>query len=273
MQGGKKALFLDLDGTLLDDAKDIPDKNREAIGKMLREGHSVIIATGRPLSSAITQAERLGLTVPGCYLIAYNGGVLYNTSERKEIFRSTLPLEYVKKTFKEAERREIHIQTYSATRVLVEPRCDDMELKLYCSKTLMEYEVIPSVDVLKEEPVKMLMIDLNDPKPLEEFRQWIDSWAESEIDTFFSCDEYVEIVRKDLNKGNALHQMAEMLGIPIENTISAGDAANDIDMIREAGIGCAMINGSDEVKAQADYITTLDNNQGGVAEIIERFVL
>ena len=39
------------------------------------------------------------------------------------------------------------------------------------------------------------------------------------------------------------------------------------------GIGCAMINGSDDVKAQADYITVLDNNQGGVAEIIERFIL
>ena len=273
MRDSKKALFLDLDGTLLDDAKNIPEKNREAIEKMLKKGHSVIITTGRPLFSAITQAERLGLTEPGCYLIAYNGGVLYDTSERKEIFRSTLPLSYVRKTFKEAERRGIHIQTYNATKVLVEPRCEDDEIKLYCSKILMDYEVIPSIDMLEEEPVKMLIIDLNDPSPLEDFRKWIASWADEEIDTFFSCDEYVEIVRKNLNKGNALHQMADLLGVPIENTVSAGDAANDIDMIREAGIGCAMINGTDEVNDQADYITTLDNNHGGVAEIIERFII
>ncbi len=56
MQDGRKALFLDLDGTLLDDAKGIPEKNREAIETMLQKGHSVIITTGRPLSSAITQA-------------------------------------------------------------------------------------------------------------------------------------------------------------------------------------------------------------------------
>ena len=273
MQENKKALFLDLDGTLLDDAKGIPDINRTAIEKLLENGHSVIITTGRPLSSAVTQAERLGLTEPGCYLIAYNGGILYDTSKRKEIYKSTLPLQYVRKAFREAERRGIHIQTYNDTKVVVEPRCNDKELGIYCSRILMEYEVIPDIDMLTEEPVKMLIIDFEDKTPLEEFRKWIATWGGNDIDTFFSCDEYVEIVSKNLNKGNALRQMADLLGIPIENTIAAGDAANDTDMIREAGIGCAMINGADEVKAQADYITTLDNNQGGVAEIIERFVL
>ena len=59
---GKKAIFLDLDGTLLTDDKKVPEANRIAIEKMLGEGNSVVIATGRPLSSAVIQAERLGLT-------------------------------------------------------------------------------------------------------------------------------------------------------------------------------------------------------------------
>ena len=272
-ENSKKALFLDLDGTLLNDAKEVPEKNRIAIDKMLDRGHSVIITTGRPLSSAVTQAERLNLTGPGCYLIAYNGGILYDTSNRKEIFKSTVPLTYVRTIFKEAERRNIHIQTYNDTKVLVEPRCDDEEIRVYCSKILVEYEVIPDIELLEEEPVKMLAIDLHDPSPLQEFREWIASWAGDEIDTFFSCDEYIEIVRKDLNKGNALRQMAQLLGVPIENTIAAGDAANDTAMIKMAGIGCAMINGADEVKASANYVTELDNNNAGVAEIIDRFIL
>lgn len=269
----KKALFLDLDGTLLDDQKNVPEANSVALKKMLDAGHSAVIATGRPLSSAVILAEELKLTDPGCYLIAYNGGILYDTARKKEIFRSTLPLEYVRKTFDEANRRGIHIQTYGKTKVLVEPRCDDEAIRIYCSKIRVEYEVIPHIDLLKEEPVKMLIIDFHDPAPLEEFRQWVATWGEAEIDTFFSCDEYVEIVRKGLNKGNALRKMAEILGVSVENTIAAGDAANDIDMLKAAGIGCAMANATEEVKKSADYITTLNNNRGGVAEIIERFIL
>ena len=76
-----------------------------------------------------------------------------------------------------------------------------------------------------------------------------------------------------LNKGNALMQMAGILGVDVADTIAAGDAPNDLDMIKAAGIGCAMSNGTDEVKAAADYVTERDNNSGGVAEIIEKFVL
>lgn len=270
---GKKAIFLDLDGTLLTDDKKVPEANRIAIEKMLGEGNSVVIATGRPLSSAVIQAERLGLTEPGCYLIAYNGGILYDTSERKEIFRATLNLELVRKVFEEANRRGIHIQTYRGTKVIVEPRCEDREIELYCSRILMEYEVIQDIGQLDEEPVKMLIIDLDDKTPLVEFMQWISSWADDRIDTFFSNDEYVEIVPKGMNKGNAIRKMAELLDIPVENTIAAGDAANDITMLQAAGVGCAMRNAADEVKLVADYITEKDNNSGGVAEIINRFVL
>ena len=269
----KKALFLDLDGTLLTDDKRIPEENRAAIDEMLAQGHSVIIASGRPLVSTVFQAEKLGLTSEGCYLIAFNGGILYDTAKRKVIYKSTLPLDTVTRCFREAEKRGIHIQTYSEDRVLVEPRCDNDIVRLYCSRILMEHEVIPDISMLREEPVKMLIIDLNDPAPLEEFRKWIASWAEGKIDTFFSSNEYCEIVNTGLNKGNALRQMAELIGIDILDTIAAGDAPNDIAMIEAAGLGCAMSNATDDVKEVAGYITEKDNNSSGVAEIIRRFIL
>ena len=269
----KKALFLDLDGTLLTDDKRIPEENRAAIDEMLAQGHSVIIASGRPLVSTVFQAEKLGLTSEGCYLIAFNGGILYDTAKRKVIYKSTLPLDIVTRCFREAEKRGIHIQTYSEDRVLVEPRCDNDIVRLYCSRILMEHEVIPDISILREEPVKMLIIDLSDPTPLEEFRKWIASWAEGEIDTFFSSNEYCEIVNTGLNKGNALRQMAELIEIDISDTVAAGDAPNDIAMIEAAGLGCAMSNATDDVKQVAGYVTVKDNNNSGVAEIIRKFIL
>ena len=66
----KRMLFLDLDGTLLNDAKQITRGNKEALDLALARGHGVIITTGRPLRSAMDQARKLGLDRPGCYLVA-----------------------------------------------------------------------------------------------------------------------------------------------------------------------------------------------------------
>lgn len=268
-----KAFFLDLDGTLLNDKKEITRGNRIAISKALDAGHKIIITTGRPLISAMQQAKALSLDGPGCYLIAYNGGILYDTEHQKIISQVSIPIELVKLTFEEANRRNIHIQTYDDTRVLVEPRCNDNEVRRYCGLINMTHRVIPDIHELDKEPVKMLLINYEDPSPLEEFRKWVSTWADTLLDAFFSSNEYVEIVPKGLNKGTALRQMATLLHIPPENTISAGDAQNDIPMIQAAHTGVCMYNGCIECKAAADYITKRDNNHDGVAEVIEKFIL
>ena len=269
----EKALFLDLDGTLLNDRKEITPGNRAAISKALLTGHKIIINTGRPLVSAVKQAQALHLDGVGCYLVAYNGGVLYDMEHRSVISKVSIPVELVKLTFEEANRRKIHIQTYNDTKVLVEPRCDDNEIRRYCELINMSYQVIPDIRELVQEPVKMLLINYQDPSPLEEFRKWINSWADTLLDAFFSCNEYVEIVSKGLNKGNALRQMAALLHIPQENTVAAGDAQNDLPMIQAAHVGVCMCNGCRECKEAADYVTIRDNNNDGIKEVIEKFIL
>ena len=75
-----KILFADIDGTLLNDQKEIPKENMTAIQKALDLGHYVVVATGRPLDSAKAVAKDLGLMMQGCYLIAYNGAIVYDLS-------------------------------------------------------------------------------------------------------------------------------------------------------------------------------------------------
>ena len=268
-----KALFTDLDGTFLTDDKQITSENREAMNQLLSKGHKAIITTGRPLPSAVIQAQKLGLTEEGCYLIAYNGGVLYDTYHETVLFEKLLPKEYVLQIADEANRRKIHIQAYDRERVLVEPRCDNDIVRFYCGRIDMEFGVIDSFSSLKETPAKLLLIDRHNKAVLEDMQGWIRNHFDEVIDCFFSCDEFLEIMSKHLNKGNGLRMMADHLGIDIKDTIAAGDAENDLSMIRAAGIGCAMINGSKIVKDSADYITQADNNHGGVAEVIRKFIL
>ena len=73
-----KILCVDLDATLLCEDKSITQKNREAIHRMLEAGHYIALATGRPVETAREVARELGLNTPGCYMIAFNGAVLYD---------------------------------------------------------------------------------------------------------------------------------------------------------------------------------------------------
>lgn len=268
----KRLLFLDLDGTLLNDAKQITPGNREALERTLARGHGVIITTGRPLKSALEQSRRLGLDKPGCYVIAYNGAMVYDWAKQDTVFARALTIPSVIRVFEKANELGQHIQTYDSLDVLVEPRGDDEAVRRYCKMVSMTYRVIGDVHTdLAEDPVKCLAINYQDKSGLLALQAWIREEMGQELDCFFSCEQFLEVVPKGMNKGEAVKMLCARLGVAIENAVAAGDAANDLAMLKAAGIGVAMINGSDEVKAVADYITTRDNNHDGVAEVADKF--
>ena len=87
-----KVFFTDLDGTLLNDQKEITPGNQAAIDEALHRGHKVVITTGRPLASARIQAERLGLTKEGCYIVTYNGGQIYDPYHKRLYMENPFPV-------------------------------------------------------------------------------------------------------------------------------------------------------------------------------------
>ena len=270
---GKKLILLDLDGTALNDNKQLTEGNRAAIDEALTAGHRIVVTTGRPLISALTQAKRYGLAGPGSFIVAYNGGVIYDAQKEEIIYQSRVSLDTVREVFAEAASRGVHIQTYRHEKVLVDPKNDDEELKYYCRLIEMEHEVIPDISMLAEEPAKMHSSLLRNKERLAPFRDWIREHYAGELDSFLSSPMFLEIVPFGVNKGLAVHKMSELLSWPVEDIIAVGDEGNDVPMIREAGIGAAMINGIDAAKEAADYITEADNNHDGVAEVIRRFAL
>ena len=106
-----KILFADLDRTLLCDDKSISEKNRAAIQKMLERGHYFVLATGRPVESGRIVAKDLGLTSPGCYMIAFNGAVIYDCAADRVLYKSALPIEVAQEIFDRAHKAGIYAQT------------------------------------------------------------------------------------------------------------------------------------------------------------------
>ena len=269
----QKALFTDLDGTLLNDLGQITEGNRAAIQAMTDAGHQFILATGRPLLSGIQQAEILGLNREGCYLIAFNGAMLYDLGRAKTLFRMSLPLELTGKIFRLAGEYGLHVQTYDETNVLALPDGNMEILEGYCRRLGMEPRILADIRDLHREPEKILVSEMNDLERLAAFDRALHAMADAEIDSYHSNPYYLEIVRTGMNKGKALLQMCDLLGIPYEGTFAAGDASNDIGMIRAAHTGVAMANADPEVKEAADRVTVRDNNHDGIAEIIETMIL
>ena len=94
-------------------------------------------------------------------------------------------------------------------------------------------------------------------------------------DTFvsYSSNRYLEFNQQGVNKGQGLLSLAEILGVDPKDTIAIGDNDNDLTMIQAAGLGCCVSNATEAVKKNSDYIAEADCDEGGVAEIIEKFVL
>lgn len=270
--GNSRILFIDLDATLLSDDKTVSDRNRQAIRQALDAGNYVVVATGRPVDNGRIVVKELGLTMPGCYMIAFNGAVLYDCSADRVLYEKTIPIQYVYQLFDKASRAGLYIQTYNKAEVLVEKHTP--ELDFYIRRSKMTYKLLHDVTMaLESEPCKVLLIHLKNRRILEEFQKANASWAEGKLSSFFSCNQYLEYCPLGVNKGSAIEYLCQFLNIPIEYTVAVGDEQNDIFMIQTAQIGVAVANAVEAVKEAADYVTVNDNNHDAIAEVIEKFIL
>jgi Cof subfamily protein (haloacid dehalogenase superfamily) len=265
-----KILFTDLDGTLLNDSKEISPGNQAAINEALAQGHKIVVSTGRPIASARIQIARLGLNQEGCYAITYNGGLIYDTCHQEILYSHPIPLEYVKPVFQAALSRNMHIHTYTDTHVLA---CRDTAvLRAYTATTLMTYEIDDDdLSHLVQPPYKMLAIAEQDR--LLKFQQEVLPAYAGKLHSFFSMENLLEIVPAGVDKGSGVRWLCSYLGIPIEHSVAAGDAENDISMLEAAHVGAVMCNADPGIADHGTYVTKNDNNHDGVAEIIRTFIL
>lgn len=267
-----KILFTDIDGTLLNDKKEIPDVNRKAIEQLIEEGHKIVLTTGRALSGTVGQAEKLGLTFDGCYIIAFNGAEIYDSYRKETLYKCRIPMDTVARIFAICEEQKVHVQTYDDKYVLAKE--NNAYLERYCREIVCESKIDTELPYsLVEEPSKLLLLSYDDHDKLYKMQRLILEAEGDMVDAFFSSKGLLEVVLKGTNKGAAIKRLCHILNIPIEHSVGAGDGNNDIPLLETAYVGAAMKNAVDVVKESADYVTERDNNEGGLAEIIERFIL
>ena len=267
-----KILFADLDDTLLSSDKTISEKNLSAIREMTDKGHAFVLNTGRPLYSAVKLAKEYDFTTKNYYISSYNGGQLYDIANKKELYHEGVTYDVVEYLFKEAKKHALHVQTYNDDCILVEE--DSEYIKWYSGRIKMPYRVVDNVlTALEKEPLKCIVAHMTDHDRLVEFQKEIGARLADVTQNLFSNPVLLEFGSLKASKGIAVTKLCEILDISVSDSVAAGDEENDISMLKAAGVGVAMKNGVDSVRAAADVITENDNNHDAIAEIIEKYIL
>lgn len=266
-----KIFFTDLDDTLLNEKGQVSEYTRDVVRRFIAAGNKFVLASGRPIGSILQVKESAGLELPGIYITAYNGCLVYDCDAKENILELRVPIELVDVIQSEAIRRGIHIQTYTLNEV-VSPQNDE-EIKYYRKKVQLPLIISPKLsEGIDQAPYKMLSIHLYDHEYHNKFADYISKNYGDKIETLFSNNYYLEMFNKNGGKGNAVRFLCKYLNIPLENSYAAGDADNDISMILAAGTGVAMLNASDNVKQAADCITEFDFRNDGLAKYIEKIL-
>ena len=268
-----RVLFTDLDGTLLNDAKEVTPGNQAAIDEALAKGHKIVVCTGRPLASARVCAAKAGLVRDGCYVICFNGGQIYDPYHEKTVYGKTFPKEIAVDIINEALKRDLHIQGYNDTEILSVRETE--ELRQYAAVNRLPYKIVASAEeVVPKDPYKLIALTTSEEREKNlKFQREVIAPLAGKVQSFFSNDRYQEIVPEGISKGFAVRWFCDYVGVPIENSVAAGDAQNDIEMLKAAHVGAVRCNAYPGIAEYGNYVTEHDNNHDGVAEIIHKFIL
>lgn len=264
-----KLIALDMDGTLLNDEKQISTANFNAIQQARKNGVKVVLASGRPLVGIKRYLKELNLISKDEYAVAFNGALVQSSEGTEVISRTTLTVEDFKSLYKLSKELKVNIHALTESKVIT-PK-DNKYSRLESELNHIPIEIIEMEDVAENTTiVKVMFIDT--PELIDEIIQMIPEAVSSKYTILRSAPFFLEFLHKTVNKGAGVVALAEKLNIKQEEIICIGDAGNDIHMIKYAGLGVAMGNAFPEVKKAANFITKT-NEQDGVAYIINKFIL
>ena len=271
-----KMIGLDLDGTLLNDKKELTSHTREILTRAIDQGVTVLAATGRP----VTGIPEVLRNFPGMrYALTSNGGRILDLQEDKVLYANMLSYEMGAAILKIFGDYDTFKEIYFDGRGFVQA---DELLKVgeYLRNPAMADYIRTTrkgITSLWEKMEEMNGHEMDEIHALfksqdERLKAKQRIMELGDLSISDSMGTNLEINAPGVNKGMGLIQLGRLLGIEREEIMACGDGNNDLMMLKEVGFGVAMANGADEVKEVADYIT-LSNEEDGVAAAIEKFVL
>lgn len=252
-------IYTDLDGTLLNDKKEVSPENRAAIEHFIENGGKFSIATGRAFEATEKYIKGLDIDIPA---IVYNGGMIYDCANKKPVKEKNL----------ENDKKEIIyklIKDYSSLGIEI---YSDTDIYIFNDSGMSERPATMLLNIIYDIPENLFELKWNKillvgkRELMDELQQIFKE--KYKIDIVRSGDKFLEILPHNTSKGHALKEIISMYNLDKNKVIAAGDDMNDAEMLKECGIAFCPENASDSVKTYADHIT-VNNNEHIIAAILK----
>ena len=259
-----KLFAFDLDGTLLDDKKQLSPANSKALHEIVERGGIVAFATGR-IGSSVQQY--LPADMGEIALLILNGAEVWKGTDHDSarLYYAPLSSSAADTLIDYGRDREFALNYYvDGNLYAVRTEKSIQWTDLYVQQTSSLYHFETTLDRFRGRmPSKIIFVG---PPPIidEEERHFRELWGE----TVYICrtwDYYLEFLDPRANKGSGLEALANACGIDMSEVAAFGDAQNDIPMLQKAGLGVAMANAEDTVKASAGRGSKWTNDEDGIA--------
>lgn len=264
-----KLVVSDFDDTLLRNDMTVSEATKEAIDNLKKAGGYFAICTGRMFQSIRREALKIGLKG---YIMSYQGALISDIETGETILNTSMKCEDALKICRVFESVGAYYQAYIDDTLYV-PEINE-KTNYYtsiCNVKAVDVGCPLSkfVESVRKPVVKLLAI--TDPEFAKKF---IVEYNKKEPDFLFNISKpgFIEVISRKASKGIAVKSLCDILGIDISESIAVGDSLNDLPMIETAGLGVAVANAIDEVKARADVVTA-SNDDDGVRRIIEEYCL
>ncbi len=260
-----RLMAVDMDGTLLNSENQITPVTEAAIKSAMVAGLKFTLCTGRPLQGVLRYVTQLGLDCP---IITYNGAMIVHSGSKEVLFSQNMDTDEARKVWKIVDKAGMSVFVWSAGELFARAPREKVAFYEEITKTGAK-EIADFEELVQRGITKMLWYD--EPEVLD---QWVkDLQSEGLEKTTFTKSRayFLEFFSAFTSKAVAMEKLGEYYGIDKSEMIAVGDQTNDLPMIEYAGLGVAMGNAVDAVKAVAGYITDTNENDG-VAKVIEKFI-
>lgn len=265
-----KLIVCDLDGTLVNEARELSSKTREVLNEVFDAKVKFGIASGRPTDELRRYVSLWNLSHPFDILIGMNGSELFDEQDKKTYSFYKLKREWIKDILDIMRPFDLNPYMYVDGRVLTKRFDEDMkatqkrngkEFIITDDETLFYRE--DNAKVLYRTPIAII----------DEVEEYARSQINGDYKVFKTQPNLLEFAHTKTDKVNALLKYCDIHAIDLKDVVAFGDASNDDGIIKKAGTGIAMKNAIASTKEIADIVLDKTNDEDGVAYYIEDFIL
>lgn len=268
-----RLIALDLDGTLTNSDKVITPHTFEVLMRAQAAGVRLVLCSGRPTYGIAALARQLKLEENGGFVLSCNGANIIDWTTGDLLFRQPLEARFLPQLLGLADAHGLPLLTYRGDCILAtrndSPYLDE-EARINQMPVEVATDFIAEASSLEGGAPKCLIP--GDPELLVELEEKMKTIFGDTLSISRSAPFFLEIMAPGVGKDHSLARLLAYLALSREQLIAFGDGFNDLTMLRFAGMGVAMANAADEVKAVADFVT-LSNDEDGVGHAVEQWVL